>query len=90
MSKPPRRLELRLPYNHPVWGLPDGSRSQIVREWLEIGRKLSTIEDDLKVIKEIISSSEPCSKLAKENHSVNDGNEVEEGFDKNAFLNHFK
>ncbi len=86
MPKSPRRLELRLPSNHPVWNLPDGSRSKIAREWLEIGRRLATIEDDLKDIKELINSSKPEAITIMSN-----GNETRpEEFDTNAFLDHFK
>lgn len=88
MPKSPRRLELRLPSNHPVWDLPDGFRSKIAREWLELGRRLASIEDDLKDIKELINSSEPS--ISKGNTIVSNDNETQQEFDKNAFLSHFK
>lgn len=92
MAKPLRRLELRLPVNHPVWSLPEGSRSGIVREWLEVGRRLTGIEDYLRVIAEKFDCAQDMSKI--NSVTVPKTKRVDyqesEGFDKNAFLSHFK
>lgn len=86
MPKPMRRLELRLPANHPVWSLPQGSRSKIVMEWLDIGRRLSMIEDSINSMVEKLDSNEnPAANSDRPN-----GHDIAAGFDKNALLSHFK
>lgn len=93
MPKPLRRLELRLPANHAVWKLPEGSRTRIVREWLEVGRRLTEIEESLQVVTKKIDalhSNSFDSAVVKEVKSQEAQLNTDAGFDKNAFLNHFK
>ena len=45
MTEPLRRLEIRLPVNHPVFSIEAGKRNQVVREWLELGQRLAVIEE---------------------------------------------
>lgn len=96
MPKPLRRLELRLPANHAVWKLPEGSRTRIVREWLEVGRRLTEIEESLQVVTKKIDTlySNNISIVSQEpnNQEIqpNTDADVGAGFDKNAFLNHFR
>lgn len=40
-----KRLDVWLPYNHPIWSVPPGARSAVAREWLDIGERLKAIED---------------------------------------------
>lgn len=90
MPKPLRRLELRLPANHPVWSLPEGSRSKIVREWLDVGRRLYEIEDSLRLVagklnhdtSENNGAAVPKTKIVNHHESQN--------FDKKTFLSHFE
>lgn len=44
MAEYSKKLDLRLPTNHPIFSYPPGVRAQIAREWLEIGAKLERIE----------------------------------------------
>lgn len=45
MKEPLRRLEIRLPANHPVFSIELGKRNQVIREWLDLGRRLAAIEE---------------------------------------------
>lgn len=88
MPKTPRRLELRLPSNHPVWDLPDGFRSKIVREWLEVGRRLTEIEQGLRDLSAKLETNNNMEKT--KNIEVSKYTKTNYEFDKNAFLKHFK
>ncbi|CFX16260.1 Uncharacterized [Syntrophomonas zehnderi OL-4] len=90
MSQPLRRLELRLPVNHPVWSLPEGSRTRIVREWLEVGRRLTEIEECLKAVNEKLHTHNSGLNSAAAQEVNNQGDQSDTGFDKNTFLNYFK
>lgn len=92
MSEPLKRLELRLPVNHPIWNLPDGSRATIVREWLEVGMRLSEIEARLQEINKKLNATMSIEKDS-ENIVVAEYKQVQQPqseFDKNIFLSHFK
>ncbi len=90
MPKPLRRLEIRLPANHAVWKLPEGSRSRIIREWLEVGRRLTEIEESLQTVNDKINAlhSNNISTVPQEGN--NQESHLDAAFDKNAFLNYFK
>jgi hypothetical protein len=45
-----RRLDLRLPDDHPIFNYPAGSRTQVAATLLEVGIKLSNIESRLDLI----------------------------------------
>lgn len=45
MDKPLRRLEIRLPANHPIFSIEAGKRNQVIREWLDLGQRLAAIEE---------------------------------------------
>ena len=63
MPEPMRRLEIRLPGNHPVFSIEAGKRNQIITEWLDIGRqvvgRLTEIENMLKNGTQITQPSQP-------------------------------
>jgi hypothetical protein len=40
VNKALRRLELRLPVNHPVWSCPPGKRAARIKEWIDLALKL--------------------------------------------------
>lgn len=89
-----RRLELRLPVDHPVWNLPHGERSKIVREWLELGRRLTAIETSLACIETQLVDNAAVKIPGKEqpvrNPCEDDFKSTEQlQFDKDAFLKHF-
>ncbi|AKX95738.1 hypothetical protein MTHERMOG20_23500 [Moorella thermoacetica] len=37
-----KRLDIWLPYNHPIWDYPPGLRARKAREWLDIAAMLET------------------------------------------------
>ncbi|MGI6405489.1 MAG: hypothetical protein ACOX2E_03255 [Syntrophaceticus sp.] len=43
-----KRLDVWLPEDHPIFLYPPGSRARVVRNWLEIGEKLSKIEEKME------------------------------------------
>ncbi len=45
-----RRLEIRLPKNHPIFDYPVRSRTSVAMLWMDIGIKLSNIESRLDLI----------------------------------------
>ena len=90
MPKPLRRLELRLPANHAVWKLPEGSRTRIVREWLEVGRHLAEIEESLEVVTKKIDALHSNNISTVPQEVKNQESQQDADFDKNAFLNYFK
>lgn len=51
-----RRLDLWLPYNHPVFGYPAGVRAQVARDWLDLGMRLSGIERRLAELEEALGN----------------------------------
>lgn len=92
MSEPLRRLELRLPVSHPIWSVADGNRATVLKEWLEIGRRLSEIESDLQEIKGGLNVTKSIEKDSG-NIVVAEYKQVQQPqseFDKNIFLSHFK
>lgn len=44
MAEPAKRLDLRLPPDHPIFNYPPGVRAQIARDWLDVGARLERIE----------------------------------------------
>jgi len=89
MPKPWRRLELRLPADHAVWQLPEGSRAGIVREWLEVGSRLTGIEESLQTVIDTLHNNTNIENVT-EGKSPENRPDTDTGFDKNAFLNYFK
>ncbi|ACA59326.1 hypothetical protein Daud_0810 [Candidatus Desulforudis audaxviator MP104C] len=72
--KPLKRLELRLPVDHPIWGVSPGARAVVAREWLDVGARLEAqmarlvaIEERLAAIEErLVSPDAPemsCERL---------------------------
>lgn len=39
-----KKLDLRLPTNHPIFNYPPGVRAQVARDWMDIGARLERIE----------------------------------------------
>lgn len=76
-----KRLELRLPANHPVWTLPEGSRNRIVCEWIDIGAQLHDLRAELERLdRKLDLLLELNNKKAIEKTNI----------DKNKFLSYFK
>lgn len=59
MPEPLRRLEIRLPGNHPVFAIEAGKRNQMITEWLDLGRRLSELENMFKNGTHITQPSQP-------------------------------
>lgn len=49
-----RRLDLRIPADHPIFEFPDGERARIAREWMDMGRSLERLEDRLMKIEQTL------------------------------------
>ncbi|WP_187296500.1 hypothetical protein [Neomoorella thermoacetica] len=47
-----RRLEIRIPPDHPVFRYPPRLRGQVAREWLDLGMRLAAIEVRLARLEE--------------------------------------
>ena len=43
-----RRLELRLPDDHPIWRVPDRLRASTARRWLELGATAEEAQESLE------------------------------------------
>ncbi|MBO8129272.1 MAG: hypothetical protein H0Z39_08765 [Peptococcaceae bacterium] len=50
MSQTLKRLELRLPEDHPIFDYPAGTRSQIAKMWLDIGARLASLEERIAAL----------------------------------------
>lgn len=51
-----KRLDIWLPYNHPIWDYPSGLRARKAREWLDIAamleKRLARLEEKLDAVLE--------------------------------------
>ncbi|MGQ9498758.1 MAG: hypothetical protein ACUVRC_10755 [Desulfotomaculales bacterium] len=43
-----KRLVIRLPADHPVFSLPPGARSRVVREWIDRGRDVVRALEEIR------------------------------------------
>jgi len=54
-----KRLVIRLPADHPVFSLPPGARSRVVREWIDRGRDvvgaMEAIREEIERLRRFIS-----------------------------------
>ncbi|MDN5363972.1 MAG: hypothetical protein PWQ91_1033 [Eubacteriales bacterium] len=50
--KPMRRVTIRLPEDHPVFRYPERVRAAVLREWVETGRKICVLEENLAAVLE--------------------------------------
>lgn len=53
-----KRLEIRVPADHPIWSVPPGARSAVAREWLGIGARLAAIEERLAGVEGRLAQTE--------------------------------
>jgi hypothetical protein len=60
-----RRLEIIIPDDHPIFARPPGSRAKIAREWLDLGARLSAIEQGLKDINKRFSGLEISNSIVQ-------------------------
>jgi hypothetical protein len=60
------RLDLRIPQSHPIFDYPPRLRARVAREWLDLGARLSAIEQDLREVKKRLSDNEPAKKAEHE------------------------
>ena len=47
MDEPLRRLEIRLPVNHPIFSVEPRKRNQAIRDWLDISAQLVLLNSKL-------------------------------------------
>lgn len=43
-----RSLHIKLPADHPVFSFPEGERSRVAREWLEQGRQMLAVMEEIR------------------------------------------
>lgn len=59
-----RSLHIKLPADHPIFSLPEGERSRVAREWMEQGRQvlvvMEEIRRDIADIKRNLNRREQC------------------------------
>lgn len=57
-----RRLDMLLPADHPLWGIPTGQRSETARRWLDLGFQsenyIEKLEQRLVIFEELLSRLE--------------------------------
>jgi hypothetical protein len=66
VAKGLKRLDLWIPENHPIYDYPPHSRAKVAREWLDLGARLSAIEQELREVKKHLSENEPAKKAEHE------------------------
>ncbi len=54
VDKQIRRLELKLPPDHPIFEYPPGSRSAIIKMWIDLGQQFELINKRLEAIEQKI------------------------------------
>jgi hypothetical protein len=47
-AKGMKRLEILIPESHPLFGHPPRWRARVAREWLDLGARLSAVEQELR------------------------------------------
>jgi hypothetical protein len=47
-AKGMKRLEILIPDNHPLFDHPPRWRARVAREWLDLGARLSAVEQELR------------------------------------------
>ena len=60
------RLDLRIPQSHPIFDYPPRLRARVAREWLDIGARLSAIEQELREVKNRLGQGESTKKVEHE------------------------
>jgi hypothetical protein len=60
------RLDLRSPQGHPIFNYPPRLRAKVAREWLDLGARLSAIEQDLRDVKRRLGEDESAKKVEHE------------------------
>lgn len=57
-----RRLDMLLPADHPLWGIPTGQRSETARRWLDLGFQsenyIEKLEQRLVLLEKLLSRLE--------------------------------
>jgi hypothetical protein len=59
-----RRLDIWLTEDHPIFLYPPGSRAQVARDWLDIGERLSRLEEKINRI-QMMGDSFPEKNIKK-------------------------
>lgn len=60
------RLDLRIPQSHPIFNYPPRLRAKVAREWLDIGARLSVIEQELRDVNKRLGEGGPVKKVERE------------------------
>jgi hypothetical protein len=65
-----RRLDLWLPYNHPIFERSPGARAAVAREWLDVGARLAEVERRLAEVERQVSSVHALLRNARVSGSL--------------------
>jgi hypothetical protein len=60
------RLDLRIPQSHPIFDYPPRLRARVAREWLDLGARLSAIEQELRDVNKRLGEGGPAKKAEHE------------------------
>ena len=65
-----RRLELRLPPDHPIWSLPPGQRAERAREYLDLAayleRRFTALEERLERLEGLLREGRISNRLQED------------------------
>jgi hypothetical protein len=61
-----KRLDLWIPASHPIYDYPPYSRAKVAREWLDIGARLSAMEQELRDVRKRLGEGESAKKVEHE------------------------
>lgn len=80
MEKKQKRIEITLDEDHPIFSLPRGTRTAAAKEWLMLGMKLKSIENEIRNIKIMLENL----NLSSANYAEKE-QKKENGFDPSIF-----
>jgi len=88
-----KTITIKLPADHPIFEVPRGRRSEIIRRWLEAGINLSQIESKLDRILEKMDEVKQLpfisAEVSAEDNKADDATGTNDGLPKNFNLESF-
>ncbi|MEW8958701.1 MAG: hypothetical protein AB2448_06260 [Moorella sp. (in: firmicutes)] len=72
-----KRLDIWLPYNHPIWDYPPGLRAKKAREWLDIAamleKRLARLEEKIDAVLEHGAGNPPVQQAVEKETAIDPG-----------------